>query len=227
MNENTKITELDPILNLNSDLIYVKVHHNNFDVIKELSIQNFLFIENQFKIQKRLQKVFIPELFIKTLRFLDTQVISSKKEYEIIFNELDKGLFTSDRFAVDENFGVKVSNFRYKNWISDMISSGDYECNLINTNKDKIPVAFFINKYEDKIAHTILGGVFNDFKNRGIGHSFIYFAIQNAIKQKCNMLKTQISGNNLPIFNIYSSIFCFEISGSYVVLKKFISDVEN
>ena len=117
VNENTKITELDPILNLNSDLIYVKVHHNNFDVIKELSIQNFLFIENQFKIQKRLQKVFIPELFIKTLRFLDTQVISSKKEYEIIFNELDKGLFTSDRFAVDENFGVKVSNFRYKNWI--------------------------------------------------------------------------------------------------------------
>lgn len=220
VNEYAKITELDSVLSLDSDLLYVKVHHNNFHVIKKLLSENFVYIENQFIIQKRLRKVVVPELFTKTLRSLETQVISSKKEFEIIFDELDKGLFTSDRFAKDENFGIKVSNLRYKNWISDMIRSGDYECNLIKTKDEKIPVAFFINKYQLKIAHAMLGGVFNDFKGIGVGHSFIYFAMKNAIKQNCKVLKTQISSNNLPVFNIYSSIFGFEINGNYVVLKK-------
>lgn len=227
VNEKAKTTELDPIFKLDRDLVYVKVHYNNFEIIKKLSNENFTYIENQFTIQKRLQKVFIPELFTKTLRFFDTQIISSKKESEIIFNELDKGLFTSDRFAIDENFGIKVSNFRYKNWISDMINSGDYEVNLIKTKEGKVPVSFFINKYQGKTAHAILGGVFTDFKNSGIGHSFIYFAIEHSLKQNCKVLQTQISSNNIPIFNIYSSIFGFEIKDNYVVFKKNTQDVRN
>ena len=58
VNEKAKTTELDPIFKLDRDLVYVKVHYNNFEIIKKLSNENFTYIENQFTIQKRLQKVF-------------------------------------------------------------------------------------------------------------------------------------------------------------------------
>ncbi len=220
VNKYAKNSELDSIFTLNGGLVYVKVHHSNFNVIKKLSSEHFTYIENQFTIQKKLQNIFIPELFTKTLRFLETEVITSIKESEVIFNEIDKDLFTSDRIAIDENFGIKASNFRYKNWILDMINSGGHECTLVKKKGGTIPVAFFINKYQGKIANVMLGGIFNDFKGIGYGHSFIYFAIQNAIKNNCKVLKTNISSNNLPIFNIYSSIFSFEVKSNYVVLKK-------
>jgi hypothetical protein len=224
VNEKASVDELDPILEIGGGGIYVKIHCENTAVIEKLSLSNFVHTENQFSIQKRLQKIVVPDIYVKTLRFLEPHIINSIKEAQTIFDELDKDLFTTDRIALDNNFSVKIANLRYKNWITDMINSGDFECAIIKTKSESVPVAFYINKYDGKIANCILGGVFNNYKNRGIGHSFIYFAIENSIKQNCKMFKTQVSGNNVPIFNIYSSIFGFEITGNYVVLKKFTLD---
>lgn len=221
VNEKASVTDLNQIYKIKSDLIYVKVNCRNTAVIEKLSQNNFVHVENQFSIQKRLQKIILPDLYVKTLRFIEPHVISSIEDAQVIFDELDKDLFTTDRIAVDNNFNVKAANLRYRNWISDMINSGNYECAILKTKSEAIPVAFYINKYEGKIGHCILGAVFNDFKNRAIGHSFIYFAIENSIKQNCKILKTHISGNNISVFNIYSSVFGFEITQNHVVLKKY------
>lgn len=221
INEKASVDELDPIFRIKGDLIYAKIRCENTAVIEKLSQNNFIYSENQFSIQKRLRKIALPDLYVKTLRFLEPCIISSIVEAQTIFDELDKNLFTTDRIAVDNNFNVKTANMRYKNWISDMINSGDFECAIIKTKSEAVPVAFYINKYDGKVANCILGAVFNSFKSRGIGHSFIYFAIENSIKNNCKMLKTQISGNNVPVFNIYSSVFGFEVTENHVVLKKF------
>lgn len=221
VNEKATVDELDSTYEIKGDLIYAKVHCENTTVIEKLSQDDFVYVENQFSIQRRLQKFVLPDLYVKTLRFLEPHIISSFEDAKVIFDELDKGLFSTDRIAVDKNFSVKVANLRYKNWITDMINSGNYECAILKTKSEALPVAFYINKYEGEIGHCILGAVFINFKNRGIGHSFIHFAIENAIKQNCKVLKTQISGNNVPVFNIYSSVFGFEITKNYVVLKKF------
>jgi hypothetical protein len=220
VNEKAGDKELRDISQINGELIYVKVHCENTTLIEKLSHDNFVHIENQFSIQKRLQKVIVPEIYLKSLRFIEPHIVSSIAEAQLIFDELDKDLFTLDRIALDIDFGVKVANLRYKNWISDMINSGNYECTILKTKSESIPVAFFINKYEGSIGHCVLGAVFNNFKNRGISHSFIYFAIQNSIKQNCKVLQTKVSGNNVSVFNIYSSVFGFEISENHVVMVK-------
>lgn len=222
VNEKASVDELASIYEIKGDLIYVKVHCGNTAIIEKLSQNNFVYVENQFSIQKRLQNIIVPEAYVKTLRFLEPDIISSLEDARVIFDELDKGLFVSDRIAVDTNFSIKTANLRYKNWITDMINSGNYECAILKTKSEGVPVAFYINKYEGKVGYCILGAVFNNFKNRGLGHSFIYFAIENSIKQNCKVLKTKISGNNVSVFNIYSSVFGFEITKNYVVLKKFI-----
>lgn len=222
VHEKATLEDLTPIFDIREALIYVKIHCENTAAIERLSQENFVPVENQFSIQKRLQKFSIPDIYTKTLRFLEPQVIQTIEEAQVIFDELEQDLFTTDRIAVDDHFGVKIANIRYKNWITDMINSGNFECAVIETKSESVPVAFYINKYDGKIAHCILGAVFNNYKSRGIGHSFIYFAIENAIKQHCKVLKTHISGNNVPVFNIYSSVFGFEVTGNYVVLKKFL-----
>jgi hypothetical protein len=221
VNEKASVNELDSICRIKGGLIYVKIHCENTAAVEKLSQDNFVYIENQLLIQKRLQKIAVPDLYVKTLRFLEPCIINSIEEAQTIFDELDRDLFTTDRIAVDNNFGTKTANLRYKNWISDMIISGDFECAIIKTKSESVPVAFYINKYDGKTANCILGGVFNNYKNRGIGHSFIYFAIENSIKNNCKILKAQVSSNNVPVLNIYSSVFGFEVTGNYVVLKKF------
>jgi hypothetical protein len=212
---------LNVIDGIKGDLIYAKIQCENTKAIQRLIEKGFVYSENQFSIKKRLRNFDLPKLYKKTIRFLDIRLIENLDQAQVLFDELDNGLFTTDRVAMDSQFGVKVANLRYKNWITDMIKSKKYECAMIQTNQEHIPVGFYINQYQDnKIADCILGGIFNDYKSRGIGHSFIYFAIQNAINQGARVLKTQISSNNLPVFNIYSSVFGFEITNNYVVLKK-------
>lgn len=220
--ERANVEELDSIDKLNGDLIFVKINSNNTDVIERISQKKFTYTENQFSIQKKIKNHIVSDLHLTTLKFLESHPISNLSEAEIIFDELDRGLFTTDRISLDKNFGIQTSNLRYKNWIYDMINSGNYECCIIRTKNNKTPVSFYINKYDGDISQCILGGVFNDFKNRGFGHSFIYFSIENSIKQNCKILKTQISSNNIPVFNIYSSVFGFEIKENYVVFKKHI-----
>jgi hypothetical protein len=218
--EKASVDDLNPLYEINGDLIYAKVHYKNTAVIEKLSQEDFVYVENQFSIQKRLEKLTVPDIYLKTLRFIEPHFISSVEDAQIIFNELDNDLFTNDRISLDNNFSFKVANLRYKNWITDMINSGNYKCAILKTKSEAVPVAFFINKYEGNIGHCILGAVFNNFKNRGIGHSFIYFAIENSIKQNCKVFKTQISGNNVQVFSIYSSVFGFEITENFIVLKK-------
>ena len=220
INKEANISELSAIQELDSDLIYAKVQHENTEVIEKLILDNFKYSENQFSIQKRLKNFSINKIYKKLIRFLDTTVINTLEDAKVIFEELDKNLFTTDRIALDTTLGVKAANNRYKNWITDIINSGDYECCIIRTQQDSIPVGFYINRYNENTANCILGAVFNEFKSRGIGHCFIYFALENAIKNNCKILKTQISSNNVPVFNIYSSVFGFEITDNHVVLKK-------
>ncbi len=84
------------------------------------------------------------------------------------------------------------------------------------------PIGFYTNQYKGKIAYAPLGGVFSDYQNKGLSHSIIHFPLIDALNNNYKVLKTQISGNNVPVFNIYSSVFGFEITENYIVLKKFV-----
>ena len=218
--KNTAINELQRIQELESDLVYVKVHYENREVIEKLTDENFKYIENQFSIQKKLKKFSIDQIYERTISFLDCVFIDTLEGAEVLLDELDKNIFVTDRIALDPYFGVELANIRYKNWIRDMISSGDYECVVLKTKQDSIPVGFYINRYKKNTANCVLGAVFEDFKNRAVGHSFIYFSLKNAIERNCKILRTQISSNNMSVFNIYSSVFGFEITDNFVVLKK-------
>ncbi len=207
------------ILNLDTELVYVKVHHSNIEVVKFLENLDFEYCENLFSIKKRLRFFKMHPTFENALSNLYSNPVNDL-DLENIFHELDKNMFSSDRIALDPNFGQDISNLRYKNWLNDMYNLKDeYQINIIKNDYDE-PIGFYTNQYKGNIANAPLGGIFSDYQNKGLSHSIIYFPLMDALKNKCKILKTQISGNNLPVFNIYSSVFGFEITGNYVVLKK-------
>ena len=209
------------ILNLDTELIYVKVHHSNIEAIKFLEKLDFEYCENLFTIKKRLRFFKMHTVFENALSNLYSKPVNNI-DLENIFYELDKNMFNSDRIALDPNFGQNFSNLRYKNWLNDMYNLKDeYQINIIK-NKYHKPIGFYTNQYKGKIAYAPLGGVFSDYQNKGLSHSIIYFPLIDALNNNCKVLKTQISGNNVPVFNIYSSVFGFEITENYVVLKKFV-----
>jgi hypothetical protein len=222
VDKNAELNDLkNCISKLNSDLVYCKVHNLNLNAIKFLEEEGFKYCENIFSLKKRLRFFQIHDVFKNALSQLYSTPIK-KNDLELILSEFDKGIFETDRISLDPEFGYKISNKRYKNWVKDMYNSnGEYQIKIVK-NKDHKPIGFYTNKYINKIAYAPLGGMFSNYRMSGLGHSIIYFPLIDALNNNCKVVKTQISSNNLPVFNIYSSVFGFEITENHVVLKKFI-----
>ena len=221
VDENAELIDLKScIYKLETDIVYCKIHCHNLSGFKFLEDNGFKYCENIFSLKKRLRFFKMHGIFKDVLSELYSTSIE-KTDLEFIFSELDKNIFGTDRIALDPLFGKKISGLRYKNWLNDMYNSnGEYQIKLIK-NKSHKPIGFYTNRYDNKIAYAPLGGMFSDHLMSGLSHSIIYFPLIDALNKNCTVLKTKISSNNVPVFNIYSSVFGFEVTGNYVVLKKF------
>lgn len=215
--------QIDRIRELKADLVYVKIPYRNLSIVQMLEKSGFEYVENQFCIQKKIRYIddLLP-LYKHNIEDYTYDIITKKVDVHFLCNEVNNGMFDTDRIALESRFGKGVANRRYVNWIQDLSEKKNNIISFVINKNTNEKVGFFINDISNnRYAEGVLGGIFNSYKSTGLSHFYIYYALLCAKKLGHKTFRTNISSNNLEVFNIYSAVFSFNIINNFVVLRKF------
>jgi len=198
--------------------IVVKVPIKRTSIYSYLMENKFCFIETQFSINIRLSEYQQNKSrLIPVFSQIELYKVQDECMLNYIVQEVKKGIFQTDRIALESNFGIEISNKRYANWIYE--SFHDSHCDLLIAQNSSQPVGFSLLKRKDSVIYGLLGGVFNSYEREGyfpeILHNILVHYSNNGFKK----LKTDISSNNPEIFRIYQEYGCKISSVRYVFTK--------
>ncbi len=138
-------------------------------------------------------KDFFPDV---TYRFAD------ENDLDYVVSEIQKGIFETDRIALDPYFGKTVANRRYALWTEDTYRKGG---NLFISFYHGKPMGFFLDLYEDKQKKKIkglLGGLFLNENHRHCGSMHIFVGRKSFLDRELLTEKTFVSTNNLSILQL-------------------------
>jgi len=173
----------------------------------------FAEILNQSKFQGK-----IPELRPIEKRMI-TKLACSQMDAEDKINmqlNISAGMFQTDRIALDPYFSISHSANRYIGWIDDEIKMGAVLYNLIF---DGVKAGFFILRTKEEGVYASLAGIYNEFKNKGLGLFLNYFEITESRNLGGNILFTAFSSNNLGAEKIHN-LLGFNTYKQYLVFIK-------
>lgn len=198
--------------------IVAKIPCGNIKLIHRLEDKGFRFMETQICFSKILDSNYeTPENFKRIAERISIKQILSEYDLNSILNEISKGMFETDRIALDMYFGINYAAKRYYNWVNDEFakkSSRLFELVFCNSS-----VGFFLIKSIDNKASIVLGGVYRDYRNFGLGFSFIDKAIKLSLSEDKSLIMAKVSSNNLPILKLYSAFGFSIIKISYVMRR--------
>ena len=171
----------------------------------ELQRAGFLLIENQIALRSARKDVIKS---VETYKHIFDGDVSCRTanddDLNMIYSELKKEIFSTDRIALDPYFGKKIANRRYLLWTQDELKRGA-TVNLFLFHGS--PAGFFLYKLdnEKKILKDTLGGLFNQFKkySGALGASLFYAGRVNFLEKDWKFHKTFVSSNNLEALNLH------------------------
>ena len=192
---------------LQYDAKYVVIKSNTCYPIKiSLNLQDagFWLIENQIGLRlsrndavKTLEEY---KDFIENLSYR----LADESDLRLIFSELDKGIFKTDRVALDSHFDLKIANRRYGFWMKDAIKKGACIFLAIYENK---PIGFFMGKSLDGAnSDGLLGGIFNDKESSLLGSMCFLSGIKCFVDFGGVVEKTFVSSNNLDVLRLHLAL---------------------
>lgn len=147
--------------------LVVKVPTNNPMYLQELPKMNYQFVEASFKLTLKKRDYNCPSYIARFDKDCTLKVLKEETEFQRVYDEILKGIFKTDRIAIDQDFSEEVANKRYVNWIKALVAQGEkiYEVNVKNE-----PIGFFVLKHlDDKNVQGILTGLYKEFEKSGYG----------------------------------------------------------
>jgi len=206
-------------LNLPGELNYIKLKSYDHSVMKLISSFGYTFCESQLSFTKSLRRFDTNSHEFPMVDLFEIEKVRSEDELNLLISEVNLGIFSTDRIALDPEFGQAIANSRYSNWIRSMFADESAEISFIKTKKENKKVGFFINVRHGTLCNIVLGGIFKDFLDRGIGHVFVYHSLVHAKLTGSKTVKVKVSSNNPAMVNIYTGVFGFQLVSSEIVVK--------
>lgn len=125
---------------------------------------------------------------------------ASDDDIKMVCAEIEKGMFTTDRIALDPHFGIEIANHRYVLWLKDELKRGAL---LHLTLHEGNTIGFFLDKItgEKKLAG-LLGGIFKNAESQNLGAAYMYAGRIFFADTDWKETKTAVSSNNLNILNL-------------------------
>lgn len=118
----------------------------------------------------------------------------TETDQEELFHQIEKGVFRTDRIALDGAFTKQQAINRYKGWILQEIKNGSILYKVIYKEQT---IGFF--GYKDKgngIYFPFLGGLYEAFLNSGLGFTINCCEIEETIRRKGKRMLSAYSTNN-------------------------------
>lgn len=142
--------------------------------------------------------------------------IMSQNDIKILFSEIDKGIFKTDRIAMDRAFTDRQAYARYKGWIKEETDKG---ASLYKVMYKEKTVGFFgFKKIEKDIYFPYLGGLYEEAMDSGIGFTINCCEIAETIRRGGKRMLSAYSSNNrgASAIHLYLGYVLDEISYVYV-----------
>ena len=162
----------------------------------------FWLMENQIglkAVRKDLLKAF--EDYKKILYDDVSYRAADDDDIKMICAEIETGMFTTDRIALDPYFGLKIANRRYVLWMQDELKRGAFAHIALYEGK---PIGFFLDKIRsEKKLSGLLGGIFKNEQSRNLGAACMYASRIFFANTDWRETKTAVSSNNLNILNLH------------------------
>lgn len=115
-------------------------------------------------------------------------------DYAELFSEIRKGMFRTDRVALDPAFGVRAANERYVNWIKDEAARGTDVYKMLYKGG---AIGFFAFKQtEPDVYFPFLVGLYEKYSRSGLGINVTAKSLEEALRRNAKRLSTYISMNN-------------------------------
>lgn len=147
--------------------IVVKSPVNVPEFIFDLQRKGYFFIETAFSLVLKKNNFKCPTYIARRDHDFETRKLQTPDMIQRVYDEIAKGIFNSDRIALDKHFTQHIANNRYINWIKDLIVQGN-AIHEIYYNGD--PIGFFVfQKIDDKKVKGILTGTYEKYLTSGFG----------------------------------------------------------
>jgi|SRR5690554_374242 len=207
-------TVLKEIESIKAEYIVIKVPVSRFDINKMLIDKNFNYIEGSCNFVLNLSEAKLSpfqERLNKTIYYSPM----NSDETVILFEEIRKGLFKTDRIYLDDFFTKEKASERYVKWIEDELSR---TTEIFKITLKEETIGFFSFKQTDEITYyPFLAGLYEKYAQSGLGFVTLRKPIEEAIKRGGKKISTYASTNNLPVikahiqqgFNINEILYVF------------------
>jgi len=196
--------------------IVVKLPVARFDLLSKVETMGYHFIEASVNLVCGISSLNI-DSSIKRMEGKLSLDIMNNSDQENLFQEIHKGMFTTDRVYLDTFFRKEAAFRRYEFWIKDEMERGGtlYKC-LFNQEV----IGFILMKgYLDGSSIPLLVGVYPKYKDWGLGCGLISKLKEVAVRETSRAISVIVSSNNIPVINIYTSLG-FKIKNiKYVLIK--------
>jgi hypothetical protein len=180
----------------NSGYIVAKLPVGRFDLYGKLTEAGFVYIESSINFRINLKDAILTSLQERLNKSI-TYAKMNERDVAILFKELEKGLFSTDRIYMDPHFSKDKAANRYKNWISDELTCSTELYKILYKQET---IGFFTFKeLSNGVYYPFLAGLYNVCSNSGLGFAVIRKPIEEALNRKGTHLSTYVSTNNLPI----------------------------
>ncbi len=191
----------------------VKVESGNFNIKNTLYKMGYIQAESMFKLVYN-SKISSVTPAVKNIADRITYEPMNDDDIEKMFREIERGMFTTDRIALDPHFSVKIANKRYINWIKDEIEKG--ACLLKGIYENDVFSFSIYKKLKNNTTFAFLGGTYLDYQSFGLAIPATYKNTRTIASLERGKLISYVSSNN------YNSLVC-DIAAGYII--KGVADV--
>lgn len=155
----------------------------------------YKYIEDQIEVEHDLHEIKRNRIMQRLYDSLDYSVMN-KDDLDELFQEINIGMFDSDRISLDSYFSKEKAKQRYINWIDDLIKKGSKPY-IMRYNGES--AGFIMLTTDDGITYkSVLGGGYEKFRKTGLG---IVQKEQEIVKELGGKkVVTSVSSNNVGQF---------------------------
>lgn len=124
-----------------------------------------------------------------------------KGQLDYVISEINKGIFSTDRIALDPYFGINVANKRYALWVQDEVQRG---ADIFFSCYNNQPIGFFLGKdLGNGNIDGLLGGVFVGENTRNYGGLYLFSSIKCFVEGTGKIDRTKVSSNNIRVLQLH------------------------
>lgn len=198
------------------EYIVVKIGTTNMYNSLLLGKLGFSFAETQISISKKIvDKANEPDFIVDRYRQNSSlSLIQTEDQLNGIIQKMSSNMFTTDRIYLDPYLGAKYSLQRYSNWMKTEFAK---HIPIYELRYKKNVVGFIMYKRIENVIDALLGGVFENYQNMGLG--LLLPLVPYLIPEKIEWYRTRISSNNLPVWMMYERLHYQITNFEYIFIK--------